>query len=1312
MTTGSGYGAGSWGGVPWGGAEQFLEETECDLFLFETCDSMPSILTTIYVEATAADVSAQFVLIPTPVCDLEILSGDSVDLTFPITAAYITVFPPAGIDSQYTLELTITLEDLPNDFTDIVNRHVVFGVTDSAGPCAAFFLSKKGVAYAGAIHHVPPSPAVGALVLDSTFQEIPATSNLTTLGETMTFRVAVSDVVGAVYFFATKTVDLPFIGHQLIAVLPIIDAADLSTIPADDRAYISACGNSAQPSAISLDRWCLSSAFSVPNIAPIANAGVDQAIRACSIVLLDGSASFDPEGAPLLYSWRLIDGPPDSSFLFLGNDGISYLDAPFDGFTQKFYSQQLADLALVDPIQPGDVLVVAGLPHSIAFTSVDGNGYYASLTIRDLVSGLGAAPFRVVRQRGLTGADTVKPTFYADVAGYYKFDLVVFDGSLFSAPSITVVNVLESVLPRNCTPSGAFMFNYLSDFWNLLEDSNKFEEVWGAISQVVSTELYTLWQHEYSKSLRDIQRTMTRRWLHYDLLLAEPLPELTSVRALWSGIESIDIPLVGNPGIPGTSLVLNTTISSQIVIDIGFAQTAEQLQLELTNRFQEIDSRFTVTILANKPGTAKRVRIDTSIPCTVDDSSTIPVFTLGEKNTQISGVAGAANGTSAYVTQKSLSGLGIKEDDLLVLDGVGYRIVRVVDGGPLDPDQYPFQRVTLKDPLPVPASTSWKITSTVKSELLNFYGGLVSDQDDVFFEVEGETGIELVQVKAFGAIQALPGVLAIDADFLGAALVLGQPVRLAKVIRRTYFPVSPLITDIPTLTEMIVSVDDTAVIRRNVDYFLETYRNTPCLRFVSGIGGGPDIWEQQVPPSRLWAEYTYVDNRPTIEANFGLAAGLTLDQFESLPETVDYLSAVQGLWYAYFNGPKPDKIRIGAQIFLGLPFSEVAGTIIELRQNFSPTRGRILIQDAVTTEIIRAYTYPGSLGLEINPTTGIQYAAGDTVAAFAPLVSGVEVVDFITDPRWFQGLVAQGVFTEVQKYHTYLVRVDSAAFTLEALSLVRDFTLTIKPTYTYPIFVVSLTPERLDVGVEDTITYSGTLILNDGVCGLHGAPMFDDARSGGTDSWWNHFDTDDDDLTPPPTFPTPDASIVWGYDTDLLCPEDTLSAIISFVLAVPTVVTFDTFLLFDEDVTEAATFADSGPITIPAYPAVYLIPPSGTPTVASNGTVTSVRLIVTGGGPNGFDTDFELIVRVNGSDAAVVPFDATPHAFVITDSLSIPVLSGDTLALAIRIPALSPSPGARSPLWSLVSGQAVTDVGPWDFDDTLPAGTYIVQVSL
>jgi len=249
----------------------------------------------------------------------------------------------------------------------------------------------------------------------------------------------------------------------------------------------------------------------------------------------------------------------------------------------------------VDPVLAGDVLLVRGIPHTVAGTATDAGGFYLRLVHSDLLLGWSLEPFKVLRQRSVDAPTTVAPTFYPDKPGFYKFELVVSDGQLFSVPAQVVVNALASALPRNCVPDLGFIFSFLSDFWNLVEDKEQIPVFWSGIAQVAASELFTLWQYEYSKSLRDVPRQIARRWLHYDLLLGEPIPDITKVRTLWGGVTGASMPVAGVAGVTGTMLVLVSPLFVEpitITVQAADPVTATTLALELRNKLQQADSRF------------------------------------------------------------------------------------------------------------------------------------------------------------------------------------------------------------------------------------------------------------------------------------------------------------------------------------------------------------------------------------------------------------------------------------------------------------------------------------------------------------------------------------------------------------------------------------------------------------------------------------------------------------------------------------------------------------------------------------------------
>jgi hypothetical protein len=305
---------------------------------------------------------------------------------------------------------------------------------------------------------------------------------------------------------------------------------------------------------------------------------------------------------------------------------------------------------------------------------------------------------------------------------------------------------------------------------------------------------------------------------------------------------------------------------------------------------------------------------------------------------------------------------------------------------------------------------------------------------------------------------------------------------------------------------------------------------------------------------------------------------------------------------------------------------------------------------------------------------------------------------------------------EVQKYHRFLVRVDSTVFNLSSLLLVQEMVLKIRPQYTQPIFVVSFDVGVDDIDVTDQLELRGTLHLNDTLC-RHGSPMYDDARPGGG-GYWNQFDTDDDPATPPPGTPPPDP-VAWGYDKGYCCPEDTLSADLIMTFGAPWIVAYDTILKFDEPALLLVQFEDTGPYVFPVG-TPHAVAPKTTAVAALDGTVQTARIRIIGDGPGPQPappapptTDYEFVVELDDgftvTEIASKEFDAT-DLFIETDIVinpPVPIVAGNTLIFSVRIPAGSPHPGPRTPLWTHIWGSVMIADASWNYGDTLPAGTYL-----
>lgn len=1086
-----GWGTGPWGATPWGAGGSFTPGGSLpvvdpfDIYCVGPCGPISALLTYFDVELHGDGTHVSYA----PTGDI-VLSGGAPNNN-PVWIAISN-----GVPGQSTFETTIKFDQLPLSFSDVLNSHILIGLQDSTGMSTGLLFAQTGIALATCFR----PDGFYNLVLDAPIQLLPDSFGLFVENEYYVLRIVTDSQAEVLYIYLTRALDLPIVGHQLRFVLPGFSSA-LCPVTPPDQTVVSVRGTGAQPTRLAIGSICLANGTIIPNVPPVADAGKDQAAQLCSIVQLDGSRSFDPEEQPITYLWRLIDAPQVSACSFSEYDGETRQlspHAPPAQYTNRFYSASLGVLHATtgQAIEAGDVIVIEGTPYSILDTGVDLGDFFVRLDGYELRDDLPAGTFfHLLRQRYISGRTDVKPTFYPDVPGFYKFDLQVSDGALLSSRSTTVMNVVESPMARGCIPDMSFMWDYLTDFWSLVEDVKpRMETIWSAMAQIVAAEMWRAWQLEYSKSLRDIQRTFGRKWLHYDTQLVEYVPEATAHRLAQGGL-AFSVPPSGLDW-AGLSIVLTSDLLPN---PLSFTFTgsnpldAATIAYQLNAFFTSTEPRIVATQATARDGSGDTVRLNSLLPLYVDAAGTVPL-PLGPANTYLRGTGGVRLTDTLYKVPFSLAGVTLGSEQLLLIGEQTYTIVRLVD----DPgDVWPFQRILVAETLAPNVGATWSIPDQTVSLRTDFYNGCFTAGDMAEYEVQAPNGDTLdVWCPVLGASAVQPNVLLVDLQQVAAATLLqlaSYRLYLKRVARRQYVPVDELVVDVPLLQPSIKMADDTQVLRRNIDFFVDTFRNRKVLRFISNET--QDVWEGELPPERLWAEFTYLDNRPMIEDNFGRAAGVYVRDIEALPESVDYLSAVRGVWYLLFNGPTLTNLRVGAQVLLGLPFAEETSRLVEVRNDFSPTTGRLLLADLDRPELVRSYTYPRSLGLETNPNTNLPYAVGDIISQFAPLVRGVEVDDYVRTPDWFRGYMNQGAFFEVEKFFRFLVRVDSAAFSLSAMSYLQTLIQRVKPTYTYPLFVVKKEPHDATVSVTDHTEFAVGLNLHDlGVTtGAYGAAtMFDE----------------------------------------------------------------------------------------------------------------------------------------------------------------------------------------------------------------------------
>lgn len=827
-----------------------------------------------------------------------------------------------------------------------------------------------------------------------------------------------------------------------------------------------------------------------------------------------------------------------------------------------------------------------------------------------------ASGFRNIRPNGAA------VSFIPDKTGFYVVQLVVNDGELNSGPITATVNIQLSRVPNGegLVPDPQFLWSYISNFWQLVEDREVITSIWSSVVQMVGAELIKLWSNDYNKSLATIQSSIQRRWQRFvpQTDLTGALDQRVIVGKNQDGTGGRSGRIGATPGVGTTSvfyvpygngeldkadftqLLGNYGPSGRVISINGVGYTIDRVSNENLTRLSGADLvglagtsyvRSGSTLVSGSDLNAAPGSIVTSAGSTFQttgvvggdylvietgvDAGTYPIVSVdSETQLTISGTLAGFAGEDFKVirsTAQFVTGGVTTEDHLVIKTGVDkgtYAIISVDSEiqltvaylGTTTPVSFsgftsasfevvePFSLVAVKE-AEIPdglVGATWRVPNLLHVPTVDLEDAGVRAGDILVFEVtraDTKTSAELrAQIVAVDGsrvgfqftLQDLePGSSILDhrmfrqlardlrlvplqatdveAAAAGEALLAYMPVGInlatrpfsvfrvtflaKKIIHNTALAIPDEVISIPALQEQVS--EPPVVLRENLDYEVVG----GLLTFTGGLFTLSDP-----SPDELWAETAFYDNSGAIERNFGRLVSLSQDDLSESRTRAPYLSAVKGLFFAYTNGPTLSNIRLGLQILLGLPFTEERGVLLEVQPEFTTdssgrTLGRVLIEDVDDKDrrlgVRRVYYYPTVVGLEVNPVTGATYAEGDIIEAFQPLSAGIEVTDYIKDPRWWERAIYG---TEVLKYFLFKVAIDSDVFDSDDVVFAYDFLRRIKPAYTR-VITAALLSLADDIEAEDALAGAIAAKMYDSPWGLEATLRLDDYNHQGVVLW-------------------------------------------------------------------------------------------------------------------------------------------------------------------------------------------------------------------
>jgi hypothetical protein len=692
------------------------------------------------------------------------------------------------------------------------------------------------------------------------------------------------------------------------------------------------------------------------------------------------------------------------------------------------------------------------------------------------------------------------------------------DGGFFVS-SVVADEVYDPVFDTEM--SASFIWNVLPSFYrDLMQDKQLFETVWSGMLQNSGADLLNLWQIDYAKSLTTVPRLGQRKWVEFDL---------------YKDVDFIQDPGLTRFGIPGIF-----TYDPDAELLRGSPVNRARHDRDVVSLAGRVDERtslaWSVEITVESCQTLGSVLFGYFPSALPRLRSSLAVGLLGDETAEDSprpfiihastGTGGSAAVSSFFLTtgvEYRLEATYTASTGVCVLRVVELRSSKLTGSSGYTQDDlgsvftnvfqddsvnFDSEGIVAGDIL-VALGSEFEIISVDGSQLTVKPIGLAVSVDSISYEILGNVEVDSLSLDLpadspdpdFIADQF--GIASLDTRAITTSYVTSPGDARRKSMSLTtdrwrYLDptVGEVIFSIPRLQDVVVDPDELLYEGTDFDIVIREGRtieaSTSTLRF------------QEPPLQTYWAEYVGYEES-YIRNNFGANVGL--EDFSS----DQYKARVRGLYYAYFQGPTLDAIRTGVHILVGLPIAEEAGLVESINPAYSGTLGLITVSGT-------DYTYPNLVGTSLQ--------VGDEVSLFEPLSEGVEVVDYLTSPRWFSEKLD---FNEMEKYHSFQVNLNLDAFDASTLGLASTFVQQIKPTWKRALFLVFKNLSD-DVEIVDDITVGVTLNLYDTPCEPPAVVAYDDAIYEGTEpDWFYDMGENDWDTTAPAMRAT--GSVLTGYVT-------------------------------------------------------------------------------------------------------------------------------------------------------------------------------------